>query len=410
MTIKDFWFRSIWIDLRQALTIDRECSQDRAPVGLIRCICKDDQVKGPNAPVKFKLSNIHAFVPIWMAPTMLRNLRLIAAQSSPLSELGQLDYREGWFAIVPKEGETGESLCGIPVRLSDINLATFPNRGWPAMEHWAERGLLKPDVWRARRTNLSLKIKIEIPVSGASIQIQQHALKLDQVPDSWPCNLESGWTAKYGRLDMTFEDMCQHLIQSHFTSDAFQGGPDSYLFKWDADVWDTWPQGYEHKFWEDWDTEGHIYHPKRSSQVVTAQKKERLRLQTPDHTELVAPIDDFMRCQFDNRGTSRAQEVVPVLRHRLTQSAQMRGALAQMVHAISRNFTMKDTNQIMDQLIQRCRGNLTQYMQNSQLMLAHCVEIVQSLGLVMLDEMQVVDSLYNPPGSAARWPSPGQPP
>ena len=92
----------------------------------------------------------------------------------------------------------GESLCGIQVHMSDINLATFPNRGWPAIEHWAERAPLKPDVWRAQRTTLSLKIKIEIPVSGASIQIQQHALKLDQIPDSWPCNLESGWTAKYG--------------------------------------------------------------------------------------------------------------------------------------------------------------------------------------------------------------------
>ena len=69
----------------------------------------------------------------------------------------------------------------------------------------------------------------------------------------------------------------------------------------------------------------------------------------------------------------------------------MRAALAQMVHAISRNFTMKDADQIMDKLIQRCRSNLTQYMQDSQLMLAHCVEIVQSLGLVTLDEMQLVD-------------------
>ena len=43
---KDFWFRSIWIDLHQALTIDRVSSRDRAPIGLVRCICKDDYVKG----------------------------------------------------------------------------------------------------------------------------------------------------------------------------------------------------------------------------------------------------------------------------------------------------------------------------------------------------------------------------
>ena len=217
---KDFWFRSIWIDLHQALTIDRESSRDRAPIGLVRCICKDDHVKGKHAHVKFKLSNIHAFVPVWMAPMMLKNFRLIAAQSSPLSPLGQLDYREGWFAIIPKEGQPGETLCGIQAHLSDKSLVEFPNRDWPAIEYWAEKGLLKPDVWKARRTNLSLIVKLEIPVSGTAIQIQQQALKLDHVPDSWPCNMESGWAAHYGRLDMTFEAMCQHLVQNQFTSDA----------------------------------------------------------------------------------------------------------------------------------------------------------------------------------------------
>ena len=54
--LKDLWFRSIWIDLHQALTIDRESSRDRAPIGLVRCICKDDYKKGQHAAhVKFKL-------------------------------------------------------------------------------------------------------------------------------------------------------------------------------------------------------------------------------------------------------------------------------------------------------------------------------------------------------------------
>ena len=61
------------------------------------------------------------------------------------------------------------------------------------------------------------------PISGIAIQIQQQALQLDQVPDSWPCNLESGWAAHYGRLDMPFEAMCQHLLQNQFTSDPLWG-------------------------------------------------------------------------------------------------------------------------------------------------------------------------------------------
>ena len=185
--------------------------------------------------------------------------------------------------------------------------------------------------------------------------------------------------------------MCQHLVQNQFTSDAFQGGFDSYLFQWDTNVWDTWPRGRGHKFWDDWDKEGHINHPRRSSQPVTTQEQQRLQRDTPAHTELEAPINEFMRCQFDNRGPSRASVLVPIFGHRLAQAAQLRGAHAQMVHAISRNFTIKDTNQIMDQLIRRCQGNLTQYIQDGQLMLDHCIEIVRSLGLDMLDEMLVVD-------------------
>ena len=131
--------------------------------------------------------------------------------------------------------------------------AEFPNRDWPAIEHWAEKGLLKPDVWKARRTNLSLIVKLKIPISGTAIQIQQQALQLDQVPDSWPCNLESGWAAHYGRLDMPFKAMCQHLVQNQFTSDAFQGDSDSYLFQWDTNVWESWPEVDGHNFKEDWD-------------------------------------------------------------------------------------------------------------------------------------------------------------
>ena len=83
--------------------------------------------------------------------------------------------------------------------------------------------------------------------------------------------------------------------------------------------------------------------------------------------------------------------LVPILGHRVAQAAQMRGAHAQIVHLISRNFTIKDTNQIMDQLIQRCQGNLTQYIQDERLMLDHSIEIARSLGLEMLDQMLVVE-------------------
>ena len=77
---------------------------------------------------------------------MLKNFCLIAAQSSPVSSLGQFDCREGWFAIIPKEDQPEETLCGIQVHLNDKSLTKFPNRDWPAIKHWAEKELLKPDT------------------------------------------------------------------------------------------------------------------------------------------------------------------------------------------------------------------------------------------------------------------------
>ena len=191
---------------------------------------------------------------------------------------------------------------------------------------------------------------------------------------------------------MTFEAMCQHLVQNQFTSDAFQGDSDSYLFQWDTNVWDTWPQGHGHNFREDWDKEGHINHPKRSTYPVTTEDHKRLRRATPAHNELLAPMNDFMRRQFANQDPSRTNMLISTLGHRMAQAARMRGAHAQMVHAISRNFTIKDTNQIMEQLIQRCQGNLLdQYIRDEMLMHDHCLAIVHSLGLEMLDQMLPVD-------------------
>ena len=83
--------------------------------------------------------------------------------------------------------------------------------------------------------------------------------------------------------------------------------------------------------------------------------------------------------------------LIPTLEVRINQAAKLRGDFAQMVHSISRNFTIRDTNQIMEHLILRCQGDLNVYIQNEMLMHNHCMEIVGSLGLKMLDAMLSVD-------------------
>ena len=74
-----------------------------------------------------------------------------------------------------------------------------------------------------------------------------------------------------------------------------------------------------------------------------------------------------------------------------------------MVHAVSRNFTIRDTNQIMEQLILRCQGDLNMYIRNEMLMQNHCMEIVHSLGLQLLDTMLPVDDWRTTQGFRTHW-------
>ena len=87
--------------------------------------------------------------------------------------------------------------------------------------------------------------------------------------------------------------------------------------------------------------------------LLTTDDIQRLQQATPAHNELLAPMNEFIRRQFANQEPLRTNMLIPALEHRMTQAAKLRGAHAQMVYAISRNFTIRDTNQIMEQLIQR---------------------------------------------------------
>ena len=96
--------------------------------------------------------------------------------------------------------------------------------------------------------------------------------------------------------------------------------PAVYLFQWDTNVWDTWPQVEGHNFTEDWNKEGHFNHPKRLTSLLTTEDHRRLQRATPAHNKLLAPINDFMRRQFANQNPSRTNMLILVLGHRMAPS------------------------------------------------------------------------------------------
>ena len=132
----------------------------------------------------------------------------------------------------------------------------------------------------------------------------------------------------------------------------------SHLFQWSTNIWETWPVIEGHNFKEDWDKEGHINHPKRSETALTTDDIHQLQQDTPAHNELRAPMNQFMERQFAKQEPLRNNLLIPTLEVRINKAAKLRGDFAQMVHTISRNFTIRDTNQIMEQLILRCQGDL----------------------------------------------------
>ena len=174
--------------------------------------------------------------------------------------------------------------------------------------------------------------------------------------------------------------------RSQQKKDAFQGDSESHLFQWSTNIWETWPFIEGHNFKENWDKEGHINHPKRSETALTTDNIHQLQQDTPAHNELRAPMNQFMERQFANQEPLRNNLLIPTLEVRINKAAKLRGDFAQMVHTISRNFTIRDTNQIMEQLILRCQGDLNVYIQNEALMHNHCMEVWVPLALLCLTQ------------------------
>ena len=85
---KDFWFKQIWVDLRQTMVLDRQGSYSRPVIGLglVRCVCKDYQEKDGRATT----------APIWMAQPIVQNFRTMSMADLEPRQPGYFDYKEGW--------------------------------------------------------------------------------------------------------------------------------------------------------------------------------------------------------------------------------------------------------------------------------------------------------------------------
>lgn len=397
---KDYWFRTIWIDIHQAITLDRDQSRDRAPVGLVRCVCKDEGARGESATAKLTLSNVQVFVPIWMATPIVRNLRVLRAVNEP-KQTGGIDYKEGWFDVQDFATTTGGSLCGMQIHLNDFLLDNFNHLHYPAIRHFAAVGLVKPELWVVRAMRLGIQAKLEIPLSGTSFVLYRDAFTIENLPDSWPTDTNGAWTEQHSRGLLPFLDIVQSLEQFSFTIDLFDGDSDSAAFSWIKYMWPRWPKSAQSLgAWWDGLTVGYRtdHTAARSRRMVTDYEMRDLHRTVPVHPKVTAPISDYAQALRDNQSTSDAVAQHDILRQRQASAAARQADLAELAGLLVETFAADDADLVLDQLVVRNKGNITRFLQDQPALIDEIKHIVRDFNLTVLPAKDQPASSSTQPG------------
>ena len=134
---------------------------------------------------------------------------------------------------------------------------------------------------------LGVKAKIEIPLSGTGFNVRQNTLHIDNLPESWPMDIESAWRERFCKINFTFRGIVEHLQEESFTDDIFEGYENTKAFRWVAVFNEFWPQGHLNyaNLWKG--------NPK-SRHKITQQQLEDILLYAPGKGEYRMPVSPFM--------------------------------------------------------------------------------------------------------------------
>ena len=128
----------------------------------------------------------------------------------------------------------------IRLMVTDNNIEPFHYHNWRPIEHFAAQGVIKDSIWLARMGCLGLKARVDIPVAGTMIIVNDR-LKVEHPPNGWPINAESGWQEYHNKAEKTFEEIVAELANSRFNKTVFEGTATAQAFEWDIAMESTWP-------------------------------------------------------------------------------------------------------------------------------------------------------------------------
>ena len=394
------------LDGYPSATLDRVKSRNRPPVGLVRCICKDERSKGQEAtgaysPVKLSVSNVHIFIPIWMIPDTVRHARLLASRDVLPKTRGYVDYKEGWFEIRRPEATAESTLCGMQIHYNDQYIDKFRPEEWSLIERFAQEGLLKQEVWSSRVQWLGVKTKIEIPLTGTGFTVRQNTLHIENLPESWPMDTESAWRERYCKEGFTFQNIVDHLQAECFTEDIFEGNDNTKAFRWKAALNEYWPKG-RLDYADLWKGSTVPQLPGKSWSNATSEQQDSIRRYAPGKFRYRMPLTQYMELLYREGDMSAAATQQRLLYERRNQAAEMRKQITGLMHELCQTFCGSDCDKIMDLLVAQSHGMLQQYVDDIQPMIHHTFAAAMQLGIRPLTHRVDPSTLEGPSAIIAK--------
>lgn len=372
---KDYWFKQIWIDLHQATVLDRTGSGDRPPVGLVRCVCKNEKAKsGRDSAIKLRVSNVHFFVPVWMAPAIVRNFRMLKRSGAPTPGMrGALECKETWFVYQRKPATDGgslghESLDCLRLIVNDKYIHRFPKEDYPAIEHFAAAGVVNAQTWQSRHIWLGLTAHMDIPIGGDAFCVVNSVFGVHRPPMCWPTSMEDAWQEHLIKKDLTFQDIVGELSHSVFAATVFEGTASAQAFEWNAAMLDRWPE-LRLNFREMWRGQDAGDNIKKSAYYIRPQEWEKIWRSMPQYRKVAATGSEYVHALSWGYDTRKAPR-----QHVVLESRQGRAASASTyVHAfkfiLSRTISAEYMEGVIQAMLIHCEDNLEKLADNKTLFL-----------------------------------------
>ena len=125
-------------------------------------------------------------------------------------------FEQGRKGKHEEETFAGHTMGCIRLMISDNIVEHFHYHNWRPIEHFAAQGVIKDSIWNARIGSLRFKARIDIPVAGTMINVVNGRLRVEQAPNGWPINAESGWQEYHNKGEQTFGAIVAELANSRF--------------------------------------------------------------------------------------------------------------------------------------------------------------------------------------------------